>query len=192
LSQGGLEFVSRAATIDDPFFIARPAQHPPQLPGIQVMSVDILPSEIPLDSSRHFSDKLMPYLRSLVRAEAGRNLSRDDASHLEVLRRGTIIEGGKLRGPHAWLSSHLTGPSSTQTIANSNSQDVAGLNTAEHGKRKHRVLILGSGMVAKPAVDHIASRKDIELIVGECPLPISCFKLSYVLQPVSIFVKELH
>lgn len=156
------------------------------------MSVDILPSEIPLDSSRHFSDKLMPYLRSLVQSEAGRNLSRDDASHLEVLRRGTIIEGGQLRGPHAWLSSRLTGSSSTQTISNSNSQDVASLNTAEHGKRKQRVLILGSGMVAKPAVDHIASRKDIELIVGECPLLISCFKLSYVLQLVSIFVKEPH
>jgi len=130
------------------------------------MSVDILPSEIPLDSSRHFSDKLMPYLRSLVRSEAGRDLSPEDASHLEVLRRGTIIKGGKLREPHAWLLSQLTGPS-TQPVTDSSSLDVAGLTTTEHGKRKHRVLILGSGMVAKPAVDHIASRKDIELIVGE-------------------------
>jgi alpha-aminoadipic semialdehyde synthase len=130
------------------------------------MSVDILPSEIPLDSSRHFSNKLMPYLRSLIRSEAGKNLSPDDTSHLEVLKRGTIIEGGKLREPHAWLSSRLTGPS-TQTIANSNSEDVTSLSNSEHGKRKHRVLILGSGMVAKPAVDHIASRKDIELVVGK-------------------------
>jgi alpha-aminoadipic semialdehyde synthase len=139
------------------------------------MSVDILPSEIPLDSSQHFSGKLMPYLRSLVRSEAGRNLSPDDASHLEVLRRGTIIEGGKLREPHAWLSSRLTGPS-TQTIANSNPENVAAPSTSEHGKRKYRVLILGSGMVAKPAVDHIASRKDIELIVGKSSVSISCFQ----------------
>lgn len=34
------------------------------------------------------------------------------------------------------------------------------------GERKNRVLLLGSGMVAGPAVDEICRRKDVQLVVG--------------------------
>jgi alpha-aminoadipic semialdehyde synthase len=50
--------------------------------------------------------------------------------------------------------------------SSANATDLAGGSTASFTGRKKRVLILGSGMVAKPAVDHIASRKDVELVVG--------------------------
>jgi alpha-aminoadipic semialdehyde synthase len=163
-SQGGLEFVSRAATIDDPFFVARPADHPNELAGIQVMSVDILPSEIPLDSSKHFSNKLYPYLRSLIRSEQGRSLEQADTSNLGVLERGTIISGGVLREPHAWLSTHLSEEASNSVSKPSAQQSSDPLENAFLQRKK--VLLLGSGMVAKPAVDHISSRKDLEVIVG--------------------------
>lgn len=159
--EGGLEFVSRAATISEPFFSARPSNHPDDLSGIQVMSVDILPSELPLDSSRHFSNKFLPYLQSLIKAEKGRPLEQKDLSNLDVLRRGTIVQDGKLLEPHNWLTERMMPipiPTSTHTATSSTSNDST--------RAKKRVLLLGSGMVAKPAVDHIAARPDVEIIVA--------------------------
>lgn len=165
--EGGLEFVSHAATIDEPVFTARPKHHPQDLPGIRVMSVDILPSEIPLDSSRHFSDKLLPYIRSLIRSEQGRSLSPDDTANLETIQRGTIAQSGRLQEPHSWLANRvgsLTSPLAS-TSALLASDQSAPIKTVGMSK-KRRVLLLGSGMVARPAVDHIATRKDVELIVA--------------------------
>lgn len=165
--EGGLEFVSRAATIDDPVFTARPADHPQDLPGIQVMSVDILPSEIPLDSSRHFSDKLLPYIKSLVRAQQGGTLAKDDLVHLDTLQRGTIAQNGKLQEPHSWLASRVTSPESSSTImpvpADPNPPTES---TTAHASKKRRILLLGSGMVARPAINHLATRKDVEVLVA--------------------------
>lgn len=166
--QGGLEFVSRAATIDEPVFTARPLNHPQDLPGIQVMSVDILPSEIPLDSSHHFSDKLLPYLRSLIRSEYGRALSPDDTAKLETIQRGTIAQSGRLQEPHSWLANRvgsLTSPLASAPALSAPEQPAP--IKAACVSKKRRVLLLGSGMVARPAVDHIANRKDVELIVGK-------------------------
>ncbi|CAG8781361.1 12555_t:CDS:1, partial [Acaulospora colombiana] len=162
---GGLEFVSRAATIDDPFFTARPPNHPHELSGIQVMSIDILPSEIPLDSSKHFSNKLFPYLRSLIRSEQGKPLDHEDVSNLDVLERGTIVSGGLLREHHTWLSARLSGSSGVSASRSMPSTKMTENPTKSPIQRKKKVLLLGSGMVAKPAVDHISSRKDIEVIV---------------------------
>ncbi|KAG8832376.1 hypothetical protein FRC17_001423 [Serendipita sp. 399] len=161
--EGGLEFVSKAATISEPFFTARPANHPEDLPGIQVMSVDILPSEIPLDSSRHFSTKLLPYLRSFIRKEGGRKLESHDLENLDAFKRGTMVENGKLEPPHAWLKDQLTVIRTPSEAVVTTSADPA---SPSGTIRKKRVLLLGSGMVAKPAVDYIASRKDIDLVIA--------------------------
>ena len=171
--QGGLEFVTRAATIDEPVFTSRPSGHPQDLPGIRVMSVDILPSELPLDSSRHFSDKLLPYLRSLIRSEQGRALTPEDTGNLETLQRGTISQDGKLQEPHSWLATRVgcsTNSSSSVPLLATHSQPSLTKAVGMSMSKKRRVLILGSGMVARPAIDHVATRKDIELIVGRCLL----------------------
>jgi alpha-aminoadipic semialdehyde synthase len=136
------------------------------------MSVDILPSELPLDSSRHFSDKLLPYLRSLIRSEQGKSLSPEDAVHLETIQRGTIAQGGKLQEPHSWLANRLgslMSPFVSAPVLSITEQPTPITTTGVSKKR--RVLLLGSGMVARPAVDHIATRKDVELVVGEYPFP---------------------
>lgn len=116
------------------------------------MSVDILPSEIPKDSSIHFSDKFLPFLRTLIRKEKQERLSEEDKVNLGVLERGTIVEKGKLTAKHQWLEAQLNDLNSGAEIG--------------MRERKKRVLMLGSGMVAKPAVDHICTRSDIELVVG--------------------------
>jgi alpha-aminoadipic semialdehyde synthase len=37
--KGGLEFLTHASTLSEPFYTARPATIPPHLPGVQMMAV---------------------------------------------------------------------------------------------------------------------------------------------------------
>lgn len=120
------------------------------------MSVDILPSELPLDSSKYFSSKFLPYLETLIRIEKGKPLSEQDNVNAAILERGTIVKKGKLAPKHEWLQEHLDK-----------------LNVARNVKMpgpKKRILILGSGMVAGPTIDEISKRKDVELVIGKLVL----------------------
>lgn len=117
------------------------------------MSVDILPSELPLDSSKYFCSKFLPYLETLIRMEQGKSLSEQDKVNTAILERGTIVKKGKLAPKHEWLQEHLE-------------KLKVGPNINLPGSKK-RVLILGSGMVAGPAVDEISKRKDVELVIGK-------------------------
>ena len=62
--------MSHATSIEDPFFYVdavggKEHKHAEE-PGVQIMSVDILPSELPMESSQHFSDSLYPFIKELV------------------------------------------------------------------------------------------------------------------------------
>jgi alpha-aminoadipic semialdehyde synthase len=66
-----MEFLDRTTTIDKPFYQYDPLQQCEVADsisdkGITVMGVDILPSELPLESSRHFGDKLMSVIDELI------------------------------------------------------------------------------------------------------------------------------
>lgn len=62
--------MSHATSIEDPFFYVDAIQGKEhkntEAPGVQIMSVDILPSELPMESSQHFSDSLYPFIKELV------------------------------------------------------------------------------------------------------------------------------
>ena len=101
---GSIEFMPRASTIDDPYFIydvERKIEHKElNGDGVMIMSVDILPSEIPRESSQYFSDKLLPLLL-------------DDTS---VLEPATIVEKGKLTNSYEHLQDHLQYQGKTNQI----------------------------------------------------------------------------
>ncbi|EJD50901.1 hypothetical protein AURDEDRAFT_83944 [Auricularia subglabra TFB-10046 SS5] len=145
--EGGLEFMDRATTIDDPYYTAAPET----FGGIQMMSIDILPTELPRDASAHFSSALQPYLHALLRG-------RDTADG--ALARATVARGGELTASHEWLADLL--PSALPAAEETPTGHVQGVSL----KEKKRVLLLGSGMVAKPAVDEFLKRSDVQLVVA--------------------------
>ncbi|KAG9005553.1 hypothetical protein FRB90_010309 [Tulasnella sp. 427] len=192
---GGIEFVGRPCTIDDPFFYCDasgkevPAAHAVQDDVVQIMSIDILPSELPLDASQHFSKALDPYLRSLVRMYQGVSPREEDRAAMNAVDRATIARSGKLLPKHAWLgelSKQSASPASAVAPTSETDRtdldvrvDLGGLDTTTKGKayyapsasvgalpKKNRALLLGSGMVAKPAVDELLSRGDVELVIA--------------------------
>ncbi|KAF8674597.1 Saccharopine dehydrogenase C-terminal domain [Rhizoctonia solani] len=183
--EGGLEFVTHPTTICAPIY-----QHPL---GPHLMTVEILPAELPRDASKHFSKALKPYLKGLVRAHERGGALVSDAGNakdevLATLDRATIAENGTLRPQHSWLmdrvNAHWTqgsisGSASTSAGVALPSRDMETSSVvsspeakfSESIKPKKRVLLLGSGMVAKPAVDVFLGREDIRLVVASNNLP---------------------
>ncbi|KAH0835691.1 Saccharopine dehydrogenase-domain-containing protein [Lanmaoa asiatica] len=148
--EGGLEFMSRASTISEPFFKHRPPTLPAHLPSVQIMSVDILPSSVPLDASEHFCRVVMPYLKAVIQEYRGQSVGQE---YFEALRMATIAKDGQLQGNHTWLETPLDKWRRSTT-------------RLESSLRKKKVLMLGSGMVAGPAVQQLCKRSDVELVVG--------------------------
>jgi alpha-aminoadipic semialdehyde synthase len=130
-----------------------------------MMAVDILPSSLPLDASNHFSDAVFPYLQSLIRDYRGEE--EEGGSYSVALDRATVARGGELVGKHQWLEEPL------RTWRDRVAPDNAG-SSAVHNKKarnkvgviRKKVLMLGSGMVAGPAVDEICKRSNVDLLVG--------------------------
>jgi alpha-aminoadipic semialdehyde synthase len=137
------------------------------------MSVDILPASIPLDASKSFSSVLEPYLTNLV---GNITMPTFDETLPLDLERATIASGGVLTDKHQWLQPSVdefrkarqpeeTAPDEIRWKS-SGPYVMETTTIAIDHNRKKRILMLGSGMVAAPAVDFIAQRSDIELIIG--------------------------
>ena len=160
---GGLEFVSRATTIDSPSY---------DVNGVTVVAVDILPASLPRDASVHFSGKLVRYVRSMVNDYKG--IKGEDAEASDSLRRATIASEGQLQQRHEWLAEKVKVWRNSQGSRIEDKRPPSDASSENDDRMRHtferkkRVLVLGSGMVAGPAVDELAARPDVELIVGEC------------------------
>lgn len=194
-TQGGLAFLPRSSTLSDPFFslnlaTAFPSLHlPHDLPPIQVMAIDILPTALPLEASENFSKDILPYVRGVIHRYKG-NISKPTVEN--ALEKGTIASAGRLREKHVWLgklagdywstarsapdsqpsspirvasipaSSEYLSPVSQYTTPAEAVQEVTSSLTIS----PKTILMLGSGMVTGPCVDEICRHKDIRLIIG--------------------------
>ena len=161
----------RASTLSDPSFKYRPLSLPSHLDAIRIMSVDILPTSLPLDASTHFSDVLKPYLRALINRYSGRDVSAEK-EHEDALSRATVASEGKLADKHTWLQDLVdkwrsASASSTAARHPDGTEAVSTTAAGDFIRRKKKVLMLGSGMVAGPAVEEISKRADVELVVGQ-------------------------
>ena len=137
-----------------------------------MMSVDILPTALPLEASQHFSNVLTPYLKVLVdEYRSSGSLPSDTPDCFQkALDRATVARNGRLTPPQEWLEKPLNvwrAGLATGNVA-ANSPDAASTNNsaAMNGIRKKKVLLLGSGLVSKPTVDELCKRVDVQLVIG--------------------------
>jgi alpha-aminoadipic semialdehyde synthase len=88
----------------------------------------------------------------------------------ETLERARIVNEGVITSEHSWLAPRVEGWRNTQAGSSrptSPSTDAAGaVKTSVLREKRKRVLLLGSGLVAGPAVDVFVSRGDVELVIG--------------------------
>ncbi|KAI7832971.1 mitochondrial alpha-aminoadipic semialdehyde synthase [Kickxella alabastrina] len=142
---GSLEFMSHASTIDSPFFYvdARDGlvEHKDvEKPGVQINSIDNLPTELPFEASQHFGDSLYPFAKALATGELDH----------PVLSRAIICQDGSLTKQHEHLKKSLTNSQGIRVVDN----------------RRKSVLLAGSGMVSQPLVDYLASTKDTDITIA--------------------------
>lgn len=72
----------------------------------------------------------------------------------KTLARAMIVEDGVLQKPHDWLEKNVR-------------SWKKGSSSSGAGAQKKRILLLGSGLVAGPAVDVFLARPDVSLVIGE-------------------------
>ena len=151
----------RTSTLTEPFFDHRPLGYPSHLPPLKLMSVDILPTALPYDASDAFSESLLPFLRSKIseyKATLSRHVPAKDA-FTSSLQDATVAEGGQLTPSFHHLKD-LVKEHGLAEIRQSTRSPTKPPGTPEN------ILLLGSGMVAAPLVDHLCRRTDIQLLVG--------------------------
>ncbi|KAF8982576.1 hypothetical protein BGZ46_001041 [Entomortierella lignicola] len=158
---GSFEFMSHATSIEDPFFYVdaiKGIDHKDtEALGVQIMSVDILPSELPLESSQHFSNALYPYVKELI---------RDNTEH-PVLAGATIAEDGKLKPAHAGLSKILTDTNAKENLAKiKSSLGSTGQSNFGSSSKPKKVLLCGSGFVAGPLVNYLLRDPNVSITIA--------------------------
>jgi alpha-aminoadipic semialdehyde synthase len=102
---GSFEFMGEASTIDSPYYMYDPItkKNHDDLEGrgIQIMSIDNLPTEMPLEASEFFSEALYPVIAEMVKDKFDQN---------RVLKRATITDqSGHLLEKHKGLEKVIEG-----------------------------------------------------------------------------------
>ncbi|KAF9293993.1 hypothetical protein BGZ74_011470 [Mortierella antarctica] len=156
---GSFEFMSHATSIEDPFFyvdaIHGKEHKNTEAPGVQIMSVDILPSELPMESSQHFSDSLYPFIKELI---------RDNNSH-PVLAGATIAADGHLTAAHKDLAKILNDTHAKENLSKLKATLGSGSSFGSTPKQK-KVLLCGSGFVAGPLVEYLLRDPNVSLTIA--------------------------
>jgi len=106
---GSIESTVKAAPVEDPVFVYHPeteeiasgfSGH-----GIQMMTVDILPTELPRESTIAFGDALLPYLDAIAHADFSKPYL-----HLDLpapILRGMILYKGELTPDFTYIQKYL-------------------------------------------------------------------------------------
>ncbi len=106
---GSVEATVKATTIDKPVFVwdldDGEAVEGVEGRGPVIMSVDILPAELPRDSSRHFGDSLMPYLKQM--AELDHSVPFERAEMQPEIRSACLVWGGKITPDYTFMEDFI-------------------------------------------------------------------------------------
>jgi len=107
---GSIECTHKGTEIEDPVFVYNPLTRQPKMgfkgEGILVMAVDILPSELPRESSQTFSDALIKYIPSIAKVDF--NKPFDQLELPFSAKKAMILHNGKLTEDYKYLKEFLT------------------------------------------------------------------------------------
>lgn len=106
---GSIECTHKGTEIEDPVFVYNPIKHNHTMgfegEGVLVMAVDILPSELPRESSEAFSDALLPFVKAIANQDFENEF--DELSLPLPIKKALILHQGKLTPDYKYLESYL-------------------------------------------------------------------------------------
>ncbi len=106
---GSIQATVKAATPDNPVFVFNPTTEEFvdgfSGDGMQMMTVDILPTEIPRESTEAFGDMLLPYVLETAKADFS---SEFESLHIpEPMKKALIVHDGELTNSYEYIKHHL-------------------------------------------------------------------------------------
>jgi saccharopine dehydrogenase (NAD+, L-lysine forming) len=106
---GSIECTHKGTEIEDPVFVYHPFDRKPIMgfkgEGMLVMAVDILPSELPRESSIAFSTALLKYIPAIATCNYSENY--EALSLPAPIKNAMILHLGKLTPEYKYLSQHI-------------------------------------------------------------------------------------
>lgn len=106
---GSIESTVKGTHIEDPIFVYNPFTDDiisgTKGEGIQVMAVDILPAELPRDSSAGFSDALIDYIEAI--AVADYNSPFEEINLPDAIKNAMILHKGQFTPDYKYLEKYL-------------------------------------------------------------------------------------
>ena len=106
---GSIEITHKGTEIEDPVFVYNPDTQEPTSgfagDGILVMAVDILPSELPRESSENFSNALFKYIPAIVECDFSTNF--EDLTLPAPIKNALILHKGQLTDKYCYLKEYL-------------------------------------------------------------------------------------
>mmetsp|Transcript_36889 Transcript_36889/g.90311 ORF Transcript_36889/g.90311 Transcript_36889/m.90311 type:complete len:982 (-) Transcript_36889:89-3034(-) len=152
---GSIEWMKRLTSIDRPFYVydVEKREEHDELDysrGVLVMSVDNLPSEIPVEASTYFGDSLLPFVENLVRSDASVPVAEQAKTLNTSLYNAIITSGGELAPNYKYIAEYRARNEAAAAAADGRRRggdSVSG--------RSRNVLVLGAGMVSAPCVNYL-------------------------------------
>jgi saccharopine dehydrogenase (NAD+, L-lysine forming) len=106
---GSIECTHKGTEINDPVFVYHPDNETYTMgfkgKGVLVMAVDILPSELPREASEAFSNVLKNFIPAIAKADF--NVSFDELNLPSPIKKGTILQNGKLTPDYKYIQQYL-------------------------------------------------------------------------------------
>lgn len=106
---GAIEFTEKVANPGNPVFIYNPLNDEIidgfNSNGIVVMAVDNLPCEVPKESSKEFSDSLIPFIPSIVKADF--SVDFKNLNLPSEIKKAVILHHGKLTPSYQYINKFL-------------------------------------------------------------------------------------
>ena len=107
--EGSIQFTRKSTKPDNPAYVYNPYTDEItdgfEGEGIVDLAVDILPTELPRDSSAEFSRSLLPFVDGIVSVDLDKNL--DEAGFPDEIKRAVIVYKGELTPNYEYLNKYL-------------------------------------------------------------------------------------
>lgn len=106
---GSIECTHIGTEIEDPIFVYNPITEKPTMghegEGVLIMSVDILPSELPRESSIAFSNALLRYIPAIAKEDYSKHYTELSLPH--PIKKALILHNGELTPDYKYIEKFL-------------------------------------------------------------------------------------
>ena len=107
--EGAVECTLKATEIQDPVYVYDPVTENISMgfdgEGLQIMAVDILPSELPRDSSQGFGDVLVNFVKPVAVTDF--SVSFEELELPKAIKKGLILHNGELTQDYKYIYQFL-------------------------------------------------------------------------------------